>query len=497
MRISARDWENYISKLSKVNKKAAEAMQAFIDKNGMDDMDAVVEYAYALATKYGEASGELACEMYDAVAEASGVYVPPAEMAPTASYVDTAKAVRGTLFNPHNTVPQTVGRLVKQTGADTTLRNALRDGAKFAWIPHGETCAFCITLASRGWQNMSRNALRNGHAEHIHANCNCEYAISFDKNPSVEGYDPDYYLKIYKDADGVKPATKIKNIRRMLEEKRQNEVATVGDVSTWASDKLKRVLGSDYDAFEDLVNGSPIRALYDKYSDEGEFYYDGGGVYKNRREVHFGLESKEGMHKFSVLGHESGHMFDDKMGRLPGLSFKEVDLINAKCPIGSGIYKTLEAVPSSSDEFLSALRKDMANLRHKVRDKSIRTEFLETVAKKNATAGIQDALDGFFGTQDSGLLPWGHGGSYYNRSYNRRFVGFKNEKNLKSAYAEMGFDASNQAKVKKLSRAYEAASEAWANMSSAVTCGGEELKYMKQYMPETYKVFMSILEASK
>lgn len=224
MRISARDWENYISKLSRVNKKAAEEMQAFIDKNGMDDMDAVVEYAYALATKYGEASGELACEMYDAVAEASGVYVPPAEMAPTASYEDTAKAVRGTLLNPHNTVPQTVGRLVKQTGADTTLKNALRDGAKFAWIPHGETCAFCITLASRGWQNMSRNALRNGHAEHIHANCNCEYAISFDKNPSVEGYDPDYYLKIYKDADGVKPATKIKNIRRMLEEKPEMSV---------------------------------------------------------------------------------------------------------------------------------------------------------------------------------------------------------------------------------------------------------------------------------
>ena len=57
----------------------------------------------------------------------------------------------------------------------------------------------------------------------------------------------------------------------------------------------------------------------------------------------------------------------------------------------------------------------------------------------------------------------------------------------------MGFDASSQAKVKRISRAYEAASEAWANMSSAVTCGGEELKYMKQYMPETYKVFMDIL----
>lgn len=231
MRISAKDWESYIDKLSRINKKAADAMQAFIDKNGMDDMSAVVEYAYALATKYGEASGELACEMYDAVAEAAGEHVSPAEIAPTASYMDTAKAVHGTVLNPHNTVPQTVGRLVKQAGADTTLRNALRDGAKFAWIPHGETCAFCLTLASRGWQNMSRNALRNGHAEHIHANCNCEYAISFDKNPSVEGYDPDYYLSIYKNADGAKPADKIKSIRHMLEERAtkagQSETVTV------------------------------------------------------------------------------------------------------------------------------------------------------------------------------------------------------------------------------------------------------------------------------
>ncbi len=219
MRISAKDWESYINKLSRINKKAADAMQAFIDKNGMDDMSAVVEYAYALATKYGEASGELACEMYDAVAEAAGKHVSPAEIAPTASYMDTAKAVHGTVLNPHNTVPQTVGRLVKQAGADTTLRNALRDGAKFAWVPHGETCAFCITLASRGWQNVSKRTLRNGHAEHIHANCNCEYAISFDKNPHVEGYDPDYYLSIYRNADGVKPADKIKSIRHMLEER--------------------------------------------------------------------------------------------------------------------------------------------------------------------------------------------------------------------------------------------------------------------------------------
>ena len=95
-----------------------------------------------------------------------------------------------------------VSRLVKQAGADTTLKNALRDGAEWAWVPHGDTCAFCITLASRGWQRASDKALKGGHAQHIHANCDCEYAIRFNANTTVAGYDPEKYLQQYEDAGG-------------------------------------------------------------------------------------------------------------------------------------------------------------------------------------------------------------------------------------------------------------------------------------------------------
>jgi len=97
---------------------------------------------------------------------------------------------------------QGVSRLVKRAGADTTLKNALRDGAEFAWIPQGDTCAFCLTLASRGWQKASQAAIKGGHAEHIHANCDCEYAIRFDGRSTVAGYDPDKYLRQYRAADG-------------------------------------------------------------------------------------------------------------------------------------------------------------------------------------------------------------------------------------------------------------------------------------------------------
>ena len=104
--------------------------------------------------------------------------------------------------------------MVKQAGADTTLRNALRDGAEFAWVPAGDTCAFCLTLASRGWQRASKKAVKGGHAEHIHSNCDCTYAIRFDGKGGVAGYDPDKYRAMYDAAEGDTPREKINAMRR-------------------------------------------------------------------------------------------------------------------------------------------------------------------------------------------------------------------------------------------------------------------------------------------
>ncbi len=490
MKISAKGWENYINKLSDLEAIAGATMQKYINKNGLE-ANGLIDYAYALATKYGEASGALAAEMYDAVAEASGKILPAAEIAPTATFWETSVAVRGTMINQQSTVPDTVSRLVKQTAADTTLKNALRDGAKFAWIPHGETCAFCLMLAANGWQNISKRALKNGHAEHIHPNCNCEYAISFDENPQVEGYDPDYYKKLYNGAEGKTAKDKINYMRRL----KYAEVRGRGEnaVIEWASDNLAKALGSEYEGFKKLVNESPNKGLYNQYSEEA-IYKKGEGRYSPySNEIYFQLVKKEGMDKYSTLAHEVGHMFDNNMGRIPGLEWNEVDLINQKCIIGSGRRQALVPLPSNSDVFLKALREDMEALRPKVRDKSIRDELLETTAKRNATHGIQDALDGFYSTYDKYILPWGHGDRYYNRAYNHRFASFGNEKGLKEAFKELGYDASNQAKTKRLSRIYETASEAWANISSAVTVGGDALKYMKEYMPKSYEAYMRIV----
>lgn len=216
MQIPRAAWNNYIKRLSLVSTTASALMAAYINKNGLPETSsqrkAFLDYANALTVKYGEGAAELACEMYDALAALEGVLIPAAEPAEIVGYGDVAKAINGTLKTSQNTeiISSIVGRMVKQASADTMLQNAKRDKAEWAWIPSGDTCAFCIALASRGWQPAPKST----HAEHIHSNCDCNYAIRHNPQTTVEGYKPDEYLEMYQDADGSSPKAKINALRR-------------------------------------------------------------------------------------------------------------------------------------------------------------------------------------------------------------------------------------------------------------------------------------------
>lgn len=219
MKISRRVWLAYIDGLRKINETAAREAAAFLQTHQPftdANTQAILDYCFGLSTKYGEAASELAAQMYDAIALAEGVVVPSAIPAETATYADVAQTVIGTMNRSTDieVISSAVGRLVKLAGVDTTMQNALRDGAEWAWIPHGETCAYCIMLASRGWTRASKQAIKNGHAEHIHANCDCTYAVRFDSSTEVEGYnDGAEYREMYDDADG-RGLQKVNSMRR-------------------------------------------------------------------------------------------------------------------------------------------------------------------------------------------------------------------------------------------------------------------------------------------
>lgn len=186
-------------------------MEEYIAAHGTDDARALIAYANALVTKYGE----------------------------VARMVNATKNQ-----NPAN-LPNGVSRLVKRAGADTTLHNAIRNGAERAWVPHGDTCPFCIMLASNGWQRASKKLLKGGHAEHIHANCDCEFAVRFNSSTNVAGYDPENYLQQYRAAGSdVKAMRRIdyaKNRERINAQKRAAYAARKASTIEDENAKIKAI----------------------------------------------------------------------------------------------------------------------------------------------------------------------------------------------------------------------------------------------------------------
>lgn len=229
MTISDRAWSNYLFKMRKVNDEATEKIRRYLIANGLPQTEeatnALIDYAYSVSTVFGEAAAEIAAEIYDRIATASRARVPAAIPAEPPDINEVAKTVVGTVkLGNEEIVSSAVGRLVKRTGVDTTMQNALRDGAEWAWIPRGDTCPYCLMLASNGWQRASKKAMENGHASHIHANCDCTYAVRFDRSSNVAGYDPDRYYRIYYNAEGSTPTEKVNSMRREAYAKNSEEI---------------------------------------------------------------------------------------------------------------------------------------------------------------------------------------------------------------------------------------------------------------------------------
>jgi len=219
MNITKRIWKNYIDGLSKVSDRAKELIMKYLETheiNTFEDREAFIDYCYGVSTKYGEAAAEFACQMYDAESAYEGALVDPAEPAEPAPLEEVAKAVNGTLkyVLAAEVTAAAVGRLVKRTGQDTTLKNAIRDKAYFAWIPMGDTCPFCLSIAAEGWQRATAQALAGGHADHIHGNCDCAYATKHEESTNYSAYDPSKYEKMYDNAEGSTEEEKLNYMRR-------------------------------------------------------------------------------------------------------------------------------------------------------------------------------------------------------------------------------------------------------------------------------------------
>ncbi len=261
--------------------------------------------------------------------------------------------------------------------------------------------------------------------------------------------------------------------------------------------KLKAVMKSeDYKEYLKRLSeheNTGIQRLYADYADrisDIQYSVNGGYYHPTRNSLVFSYppqsQINNGMDKYSTLAHEYGHFFDN-VAKFQNLHYKEVDTLNSYVTIRNGEVKAFHRIPSSSDEFLGAVREDKKALNgilQKIKDDLLSTD---------ASAGVQDAISGMFSGTYGKTVVWGHREDYYNRLYNRLIsLGFQSE--LQKAYMELGVDDPSRIRVKSICKNYETASEMWANIMSAETCGGAELEYIKKYLPNAYQVFLEIIE---
>lgn len=253
----------------------------------------------------------------------------------------------------------------------------------------------------------------------------------------------------------------------------------------------------DTKEFLDLLNNNSndnIKRAYKNYSSQlnSVKYNPSGSCYRSDlKEISYEYPDEnqlaDGRSKFSILSHEYGH-FIDYVDAFKNLNFREIDAIKQSVKLSNNLIKNTASI---SDEFLKALRKDKSALSSKIFDSTFRDDLFSS----SASAGVQDAICGMFGTKRT-KTKWQHKDSYYNRIYSS-FKQLKIEKDVQKVYINLGYDASNQAKVKSIVRDYETAFETWANIMSAETCGGLELEYVKKYLPNSYSSFLNIMKGLK
>lgn len=248
---------------------------------------------------------------------------------------------------------------------------------------------------------------------------------------------------------------------------------------------------NEYFDFKDNLDRAPnsIKKLYANYGDsinkivksKRESYYrdaDKFLTYQIHREEY-------GLNKFSTLAHEYGHAFDYN-SKYNNLNHKESDGI--KNAVNTSFINLLFANScSNSDEFLKAYRKDKEDLRDNYR------EVAKTIVKNHHSHGLQDTLDGMFLARDSGLVRWGHGSKYYNRTY-KILKDTKTHNKVKKFYKDNDYNVNRLMDVADLIRDYEGASELFANISSALFTQDESLEFIKKYLPNSYEAYLKILE---
>ncbi len=319
------------------------------------------------------------------------------------------------------------------------------------------------------------------------------------------------YLKDHKDADyrRVSPLMKKIDLKGLDDQARRALIQKVYDIlaehekndSFSLADMIKGHFKKPSDILN-TVDKTPLKPIYDQaYRNSPEIYMPLQFPYPTKEDIEAddafyspkynalaisnNAKDYPGESLKSIIYHELGH-YTDKHGSFEGLSHDELnDMQKSKLgifgPVGSNEV-------SNSDQFLAAVRQDRADLMKQGMEKVV-DEFKKYVpnVRDPQAGGVEDFLDGIFGTRDNQYfrpdyyLPYGHGSGYYNRAYTDAIDNSRKLRlgpfvsKFKAYMKQLGKSKPNILKdAKEESRVYETASEMFGNLSQSLAMGSEQ-----------------------
>src|SRR5690606_16612234 len=142
-------------------------------------------------------------------------YLPTDEVLTATRWAATPALREGATVAAYTRLSYTLNRFVGQLGRDAVIDSSAAAGLRWARVPVGKTCAFCLMLASRGFDYVSRDSA-GGEARKFHAHDDCQ-VVPDDGDPPA-GYDPDALYEQYQAARDAAGSGRTKSILSALRE---------------------------------------------------------------------------------------------------------------------------------------------------------------------------------------------------------------------------------------------------------------------------------------
>lgn len=206
-----------ISGFGKASKQLEQAAFGEFMEHVYDGMthEELVDVAASIAAKYSFYGCELGAQWYDLCSQAAGLDVDPAEYGdpdPDAMRQRAEAAlenVEPTDAPKLNTFLQDlINDSIRMTGYDNLWRDYERGmcGGKWCRVPVGDTCAWCLMLASQGAWYLTEKSAIGADPGHYHSRCDCVAVYHADAE-SIAGYrNLERYKETYYNADNVRQA---------------------------------------------------------------------------------------------------------------------------------------------------------------------------------------------------------------------------------------------------------------------------------------------------